>query len=52
VLSAPADWTWLLEPAWAGIAAHVPAGYELVVKPLTPAPRLLPEEAAPLHRAA
>ena len=36
VLSAPADWAWLLEPAWASVAAHVPAGYELVVRPSAP----------------
>jgi len=34
VLSAPADWAWLLEPAWASVAARVPAGWELVVRPL------------------
>jgi hypothetical protein len=52
VLSAPTDWTCLLEPAWTGVAAQVPAGYELVVKPLTPAPPPLLERAVPLRRAA
>ena len=33
VLNAPGDWTWLLEPAWARLVAHVPPGYELVVRP-------------------
>jgi hypothetical protein len=52
LLSAPADWTWLLEPAWAGVAAHVPAGYELVIRPVAPAsPPRLGEEVA-LRRAA
>ena len=32
VLSAPADWTWLLEPAWTHLAQQVPADYELVVR--------------------
>ncbi len=50
VLSAPADWTWLLEPAWASVAAHVPAGYELVVKPV--ALPSLPAEDLALPRAA
>ena len=36
VLSAPADWAWLLEPAWSSVAAHVPAGYEVVVRPSAP----------------
>ena len=36
VLSAPADWAWLLEPAWASVAAHVPSGYEIVVRPSAP----------------
>jgi hypothetical protein len=51
LLSAPADWTWLLEPAWAGVAAHVPAGYELVIKPVAPPSPRLDEEVA-LRRAA
>jgi hypothetical protein len=51
VLSAPADWTWLLEPAWASVAAQVPAGYELVVKPVTAAPHPLLDEADALRAA-
>jgi hypothetical protein len=51
VLSAPADWTWLLEPAWGSLAAHVPAGYELVVKPVAPVAPSLAEDLA-LPRAA
>jgi hypothetical protein len=50
VLSAPADWTWLLEPAWARLAEHVPGGYELVVRP-TAAPPLVGGPVA-LRRAA
>jgi hypothetical protein len=50
VLSAPADWTGLLEPAWASVAAHVPAGYELVVKPVGPATPV--DEPVALRRAA
>jgi hypothetical protein len=50
VLSAPADWTWLLQPAWAAVAAHVPAGYELVVRPVAPAAHPLLDAA--LRRAA
>jgi hypothetical protein len=38
VLSAPADWRWLLEPAWARVAEQVPAGWELVVKAAEPLP--------------
>lgn len=38
VLSAPSDWRSLLTPAWSGVAEHVPAGYELVVKPVAPVP--------------
>jgi hypothetical protein len=37
VLSAPSDWASLLEPAWANVVEHVPAGYELVLKPVAPA---------------
>jgi hypothetical protein len=52
VLSAPAAWTWLLEPAWARLAAHVPAGYELVVRPTgSVAPPLVGDPVA-LRRAA
>jgi len=36
VLTAPADWGFLLEPAWAAVVRRVPAGYELVVKPVAP----------------
>ena len=50
VLSAPADWTGLLEPAWGSVAEHVPAGYELVVKPVGPATPV--DEPVALRRAA
>jgi hypothetical protein len=36
VLNAPSDWQSLLVPAWSSVAEHVPAGYELVVKPAVP----------------
>jgi hypothetical protein len=52
VLSAPSDWTWLLEPAWTSVAAHVPPGYELVVKPAASTEELLLDEDLALHRAA
>jgi len=52
VLSAPADWTGLLEPAWSSVAAHVPAGYELVVKPVGSAPPPPVGEPVVLRRAA
>jgi hypothetical protein len=51
LLSAPSDWTCLLEPAWAGVAAHVPAGYELVIKPVAPASPPAEEETALRHAA-
>lgn len=31
LLSAPADWEWLLERVWKVVIREVPAGYELVV---------------------
>ena len=52
VLSAPADWTWLLEPAWARLAEHVPIGYELVVRPTAPPAPPLAGEPLALRRAA
>jgi hypothetical protein len=52
VLSAPSDWTWLLEPAWASVAAHVPAGYEIVVKPVASTSDVLLDENLALRRAA
>ncbi|HEX2440014.1 MAG TPA: hypothetical protein VHT71_17015 [Methylomirabilota bacterium] len=51
VLSAPSDWQSLLTPAWSGVAEHVPAGYELVVKPVAPVP-MAPVEHVELPRAA
>ena len=51
MLSAPADWAWLLQPAWASVAAHVPAGYEVVVRPSAPV-RSPAVENLVLHRAA
>jgi hypothetical protein len=41
VLTAPSDWAFLLARAWPAVAGRVPAGYELVVKPIpvrAPAP--------------
>jgi hypothetical protein len=52
VLSAPADWTWLLEPAWRSVAAQVPPGYEIVVKPAASTAAMLIDEDLALHRAA
>ena len=52
VLSAPADWQWLLELAWSAIAAHVPADYEVVVKPVAAARRAPVKEEFALRRAA
>ena len=52
VLNAPSDWQCLLAPAWCGVAAQVPADYELVVKPAAPAPLPLDSEDLALHRAA
>ena len=52
VLTAPSDWQWLLAPAWSAVAEHVPADYELVVKPATPAPLPLESEDLALRRAA
>ena len=53
VLSAPADWAGLLERAWARVAEQVPAGWELVVKPVGVVPSSLPAAASPpLRRAA
>jgi hypothetical protein len=53
VLSAPSDWLRLLECHWSDVAAQVPAGYELVVRPLTPlAPPRPRAEQVPLPRAA
>ena len=52
VLSAPADWTWLLEPAWRSVAAQVPPGYEIVVKPAASTAEMLIDEDLALHRAA
>lgn len=51
VLTAPADWGFLLEPAWAAVVRRVPAGYELVVKPVIPDADLVTPELA-LRRAA
>jgi hypothetical protein len=52
VLSAPSDWQELLAPAWSGVVAHVPADYELVVRPAAPAAPSLVSDALALHRAA
>lgn len=35
VLSAPAEWAFLLAPAWSAVAEGVPTDYELVIKPAT-----------------
>ena len=32
VLSIPADWRWLMKPAWERVLATTPVGYELVVQ--------------------
>jgi hypothetical protein len=50
VLSVPADWRWLLRPAWERVLAAIPAGYELVVQqrdaPTHPAAASLEERKA------
>jgi len=38
LLSAPTGYGWLLETVWNPVLKHVPAGYELVVKPADSAP--------------
>jgi hypothetical protein len=52
VLTAPSDWQSLLAPAWSGVVEHVPADYELVVKPAAPAPLPPDPEDLALRRAA
>jgi hypothetical protein len=52
VLSTPSDWQWLLVPAWSAVVARVPADYELVVRPVAPAPVPLESDNLALRRAA
>jgi hypothetical protein len=52
VLSAPSDWHQLLVPAWERVAAQVPDGYELVLKPAVPAAEPLAAENLAWRRAA
>jgi hypothetical protein len=52
VLSTPSDWQWLLAPAWSAVVAHVPADYELIVKPAGPAALPLESDNVALRRAA
>ncbi len=33
VLSAPSDWTWLIDEVWMSVLARVPRDFELVVQP-------------------
>jgi len=47
VLSAPADWEWLIESAWPAVIKHVPPRWDLVVR-LDPPARV----EGPLKRAA
>jgi hypothetical protein len=51
VLSTPSDWQWLLAPAWSAVLAHVPADYELVVRPVAAGPPLESDDLV-LRRAA
>lgn len=51
ILTAPADWGFLLEPAWSAVVRRIPADYELVVKPAAPEAELALSE-VPLGRAA
>ena len=50
-LTAPSDWRFLLEPAWAAVMPDLPDNYELVIRPLAGEAGLLPHEPA-LPRAA
>ena len=50
-LTAPSDWRFLLESAWSAVMPHVPADYELVVRPLAADAGLVTHEPA-LRRAA
>ena len=36
VLNAPGDWQPVLESAWRAISDHVPAGWEVVIRPTRP----------------
>jgi hypothetical protein len=51
VLSAPADWHRLLASHWRAVAARVPAGYEVVIRPVATPRAPLAEDVA-LGRAA
>jgi hypothetical protein len=50
VLTAPSDWQSVLQTAWRAVADHVPAGWEVVIRPTLPAG--FPASAQELRRAA